>query len=442
MLGGIVGTGIVTHGQDTASSAPSTSNAVLRYREHVDVAVAGGGVAGVSAALAAARRGLKTAIIEKTIQMGGLATGGYVVWFSSLCDQQGRQVIYGIPEELLRASLKYGTGYVYGGFENKQARPPGTKGNFSTHFAPAAFALAIEELLVAAGVTIWYDTRVCSVVMKDAQITGIEVENKSGRGLITASCVIDATGDADIACWAGAPFEEVDHPPVSIGLEASYENLLKSVTQKNARPLNNYGGINFTSKSKEGDARFHGTNAREVTQFLLHSRKLMRKYYSEKQQALGEQGRHSIYPLVLPSIPQIRKSRRIKGRGSLNSANLGKNIADPVGLIANWWEKHPGEIWQIPYSSLLPQSVTGLLVAGRCHSTSGYGWEITRVIAGASHTGQIAGIAAALAVQNKIQPHELALAALQAELTRNGIPYRFDELGPVPVSTPNDKRSQ
>ena len=130
-----------------------------------DTVVAGGGVAGISAALAAARGGARVLLIEREYLLGGLATLGLVTVFLPLCDGMGRQVTYGIAEELLRLSVKHG-------FEdrdcsewlNKDARKTERpKTRFETQYNPNIFAIAAEELLKKAGVEILFGTVVCDV---------------------------------------------------------------------------------------------------------------------------------------------------------------------------------------------------------------------------------------------------------------------------------------
>ena len=107
-----------------------------------DVAVVGGGIAGVAAALQAARSGMKTILIEKTILTGGLATTGLVYFYLPLCDGNGRQVTFGITEELLRASLQYGPGDIPADWHE-----PGAGRRLQAVFSPAAFVLAMDEML-------------------------------------------------------------------------------------------------------------------------------------------------------------------------------------------------------------------------------------------------------------------------------------------------------
>ncbi|HGE70369.1 TPA: FAD-dependent oxidoreductase, partial [Candidatus Poribacteria bacterium] len=119
----------------------------FKYSKEYDVLVAGGGVAGVASAVASARQGMKTAIIEKTIIFGGLATSGLILVYLPLSDNRGNQVTFGFAEELLKASIKYGPGDIPADWSD-----PNTMSRYSVKFSPSAFALALDEVLIDAGV--------------------------------------------------------------------------------------------------------------------------------------------------------------------------------------------------------------------------------------------------------------------------------------------------
>src|SRR4030042_1875939 len=127
-----------------------------------DVLVCGGGIAGVAAALEAARSGRRTALLEKTILLGGLATAGLIWAYPPLYDANGAKVTAGLAEELLELACRYGPG----------GTDPSRLGVDWTIFSPAAFVLALDEALVGAGVGIWLDTLVCQPVMEGDCVRG------------------------------------------------------------------------------------------------------------------------------------------------------------------------------------------------------------------------------------------------------------------------------
>lgn len=384
-----------------------------------DVIVAGAGVAGVAAALAAARAGLGVALIEKTVFPGGLATSGLINIYLPLCDGCGHQVTFGIAEELLQLSLRYGPGEVADWRAVEQGR---ARNRYQAAFSPAAFVLALDEILAGAGVALWLDTLICGTETRGEQVTSVIVENKSGRGAFSASVFIDATGDADVAHGAGAACEEAGNWLSFWGIEASLAAARTASQQGRGQALMQcfrLGGDNAGRQAPSDIPRLCGTDAEDVTRFVLEGRRLLREHCRREQAALGGDGRNQLYPLTLPSMAQFRTTRRIVGQTTLQAGQAGHVAADSIGLVADW--RTSGSVWEIPYGTLLPQRVSGLLVAGRCIAAAGDAWEVTRVIPAAALTGQAAGVAAALAVSLGTAPANLDACAVQAVMRQQGV---------------------
>lgn len=397
------------------------------FEKSYDVLVAGGGVAGVAAALEAARRGLRTALVEKTVLVGGLATTGLVNIYLPLCDGKGTQVTFGIAEELLHLSIRYGPGDVPPGWAGE--RNPAGQPRFATAFSPASFVLALDEALVGAGVDLWLDTLVCAPVLAGGRITGVEVENKSGRGLLRAGCVVDATGDADVAFRAGATCAEGENWLSIWAIQASLGAADQAVEQGSGAPLLDVvrlGGDDAGLGAPAGQ-RWHGTTGREVSSFVLQTRQMLREFYKARQAEAGEGGRRNLFPLTLPAMAQFRTTRRIVGQATLSDGQHGRHAADSVGLVADW--RKAGHVWEVPYGTLLPRGVAGLLVVGRCVSSEGDAWQVMRVIPPAALTGQVAGLAASLAVRRGTTPDRLDAADVQAELRSMRFPLHLADVG-------------
>ncbi len=398
----------------------------MPFQRDYDVLVAGAGVAGVAAALEAARRGLRTALVEKTILVGGLATAGLVNVYLPLCDGRGTQVTFGIAEELLHLSLRYGPGQVPPGWRRGSGW---AERRYAAVFNPASFVLALDEALAEAGADLWLDTLVCAPVMNGERVTGLEVENKSGRGLLRARCIVDATGDADVAHRAGAECAQGINWSSIWAAQASLEAARKAIEQGSGAPLLDMvrvGGDDAGRGAPEGK-RWTGTSGREVTEFVLETRRLLREHYKVQQAARGDAGRSNIFPLTLPAMAQFRTTRRIAGQATMRDGEHGHHVPDSVGLVADW--RKPGLVWEVPFGALLPKSVTALLVAGRCISSEGDAWQVMRVIPPAALTGQVAGLAAALAAQRGTTPDRLDPSAVQAELRQMSIPLHLCEVG-------------
>jgi len=400
-------------------------NPTFDFQRNYDVLVAGAGVAGVAAALQAARMGLRTALIEKTVLIGGLATTGLIYIYLPLCDGRGRQVTFGIAEELLQLSIKYGPGDVPAGW-----RTPGEheeRRRYRVAFSPAAFILALDEALEQAGVTLWLDTLVCRPVLEGERIVGLEVENKSGRGRLSAGCIVDATGDADVAFRAGAACAEGDNWLSLWAIQVSLERAAKAVASPDAVSLLDVirvGADNAGRGAPAGYPKLHGTDGEQVTRFVMDSRRLLREHYKAQQTESGASDRRTLFPTTLPGMAQFRTTRRIVGREQMTDGQHGLHRPSSIGLVADW--RKAGYVWEIPYGALLPQQITGLVVAGRCISSEGDAWEVTRVIPPAALTGQAAGLAAGLAIQHGTTPDQLDVSQVQSELRQLGIPYHLD----------------
>ena len=175
-----------------------------------DVLVCGGGFAGISAALAAARMGRKVILLEREYMLGGLGTAGLVTIYLPLCDGMGHQVSFGIAEELFRLSIRHGWEDKYPDNWLDSEDPAGRNENtkrFQVRYNAQMFAMLAENLLQNEGVEILYGTYAVAAATEDDRIKAVIVENKSGRQAISAASYVDATGDCDIAHFAGAPTE-------------------------------------------------------------------------------------------------------------------------------------------------------------------------------------------------------------------------------------------
>jgi len=396
-----------------------------QYSKSYDILVAGGGVAGVAAAIASARAGMKTALIEKTIIFGGLATSGLITPYLPLSDSRGNQVTFGIAEELLHESIRYGPGDVPSDWRN-----PETRSRYMARFSPAAFALALDKVILDAGADLWLDTLICETVMEGERVTGVEVENKSGRGLISAKCIIDATGDADVAYRAGAPCAEQDNWLTIWAMEASLSRAKEAAAEGSGKKLNvarRLGGSDDGKGAPVKARKFYGTNGRDVSEFAIKGRKLLREFYEREQSRLGSSGCNDIFPMTLPSMAQFRTTRRIVGVKTLGNGEFSKHFDDCVGMAADW--RGGKDVWEIPYYTLVPRDVKGLLAAGRCISTEAQAWEVMRVIQAAALTGEVAGVAAVLSVKSDTTPDAIDIAALQKELERRGFLMDVRKLG-------------
>ncbi len=389
------------------------------FSKKYDIVVAGAGIAGVAAATAAARMGYSVALIEKQTLIGGLATSGLIFVYLPLCDGKGRQVIFGLGEELLKESLRYSPFDVtekWGG-KNKHSRESGDR--YLCYFSPAGFTLSLDRVLKAAGVDLWLDTLVCaSETSSDGSVSAIEVENISGRGRIKGKCFVDASGSAQIVRGAGGEVFKTDNYNTPWLIQYSPEEA-KHYHWKDSIHVKNLNS--WKAQFLAGDA----IDGRAVTDFTRNGWEDIRRFYDHAY-ASGTADKEHLFPIHLPAMAQYRKIAAAKGMYTLQSGQDGQRFEDSVGLSPDW--RQSGPVWETPYGALVPEKVRGVLTAGRCIGAVDDAWEVFRVIPTAAMTGEAAGTAAALSVKNHCDPSELKIGELQQELRRKNFRIHLDEI--------------
>jgi hypothetical protein len=394
-----------------------------------DVVVAGGGIAGVAAALAAARQGVSVVLLEKQFGLGGLATLGHVVMYLPLCDGYGKQVMGGLAEELLHRSVAELTSPLpAAGFMPEPAcwKPGGDpaereRKRFFTSFNPYAFQMELETALEEAGVTLMYDTRVCQVLKKDGEISHVIVENKSGRLAIQAETYIDASGDADLAYYAGCAVENFPYNVIASWYYEVREGRIFLTKFSNKFDTEHRGGNGAVPPF------FSGTDHRDVTRQVLESRKLLRKKLREKQ----ADSPSPIYPFALPSIPAFRVTRRLHNRFSLGEHHRHTWMEDCIGITGDWRRKGP--IYPLPLRAIHADDCPNLFVVGRCMSSDHTVIDVTRAIGTCAVTGEAGGVAAALIVKDRISDRrQIPVEKLQRLLREAGALIHPDLVKPHP----------
>jgi glycine/D-amino acid oxidase-like deaminating enzyme len=383
-----------------------------------DVLVAGGGIAGVAAAVAARRLGASVCLLEKESALGGLATLGNVTTWLPLCDGRGRQVSGGLAEELLRLSVRdLARNDVAACFLRVPAcwEPGGNPANrardrFQTEFNPAAYLLDLEKWVVDAGVNLLYDTRLCAIRRDADRITHAFVENKSGRQAVDASVFVDATGDADVCHLAGETTASLDS-----NVACGWFYFLRD-GRLHRRQCTNAYSPNLTREGSVGPF-FRGDDGRQVTDQILASRELVRQQLAALRARLPNA---DVEPFAPTTIACFRATRRLVSDFELREAQAHEWFEDAIGLTGDW--RKPGPVWALPLRCLRAVENRNLLVAGRCISVATDVWDVTRAIPGCVVTGEAAGAAAALAVREaRADVHALPAARVQAELRARGV---------------------
>lgn len=375
-----------------------------------DIAVCGGGFGGISAALAAAREGKKVILFEKEYILGGLGTAGLVTIYLPLCDGVGHQVSFGIAEELLRLSIKYGAEAKYpeNWLDGIGTRTEEDK-RFQVQYNAQVFAILAEQLLTDAGVDILYGSYVIAAAVKDNKIEHLTVVNKTGKTDYYIDSVIDATGDADIAKFAGAPTET--YKPGNL-LAAWYY-----FTDAEGYKLKILGGSRMPKKLPD-DAkvcemysnRYAALEAEELSLMTRLSHEQILHDWLKRRENDPE-----TVVSTIATIPQVRMTRRIIGDYTLTYDEMHKHFDDSIGMVSDWRKRGP--VFEVPFRTLYNSSVRNLIMAGRCTSVDDELWDVMRVIPCCAVTGQAAGTAAAMTDDFS----SIDITELQRKLENSGV---------------------
>ncbi|MEQ2456386.1 FAD-dependent oxidoreductase [Flavonifractor hominis] len=392
---------------------------MLRVLFDCDVLVCGGGIAGIAAAVAAARNGARVTLLEREYALGGLATLGLITIYLPMCDGLGHQAEYGLVEELLRLSIKHGAEKDYTELffqphtvEERRAGP-----RLTAQFNPEFFALEAEKLLLELGVNIQYGTLVCGVAMKDGnKVDAVIVENKSERCAIRCKSVVDATGDSYVVKYAdaGHVLYGGDNGLASwYYYYAGQEINLRMYGLSDVVP-----GENQSSNSWDNDVdtviagsrRYRGLDGVELSEMVADGHQHMLA-----DMLLHKAQSPDFAPTTMSTIPLLRMTRRLAGAYEMDADEIEVYMPDSVGTFCDWRKRGP--LYELPFRTLYSSTVPNLLVAGRNISVSDDMWDITRVIPVCAVSGEAAGTAAALSDNFP----ELDVTELQRHLQAQGV---------------------
>ena len=448
--------------------------------DEVDVLVAGGGPAGIITAIASARNGARTLLVEKNGFLGGVA--GLGIPIQGFHDDNNRQIVGGIPLELIERLVKEGASSGFSFIESVE-RAHGS----SIWYDNFKLRTIASEMVCEAGVKLLLHTVAAKPLLENNSVKGVFIESKSGRQAILAKIVVDASGDGDIAARSGAEFEKGNAQgflqPITVLFRISNVDMKQFLGDLDTHP-EKYGiknpnpnywekyqkgvrkGINGLQKlCKEAQAKgdydmpnplvaigclpregevvvnmahvklVDVTNVKDLTRaeitgnnYVWKTMNFLKKYVK---------GFKNSYVTWVAPYARVRETRRIIGEDTLHEDEMvackkfedriamggrGVDIHDPTPdntqSCRSMYMRFP-KGYYFPLRSLIPKKIDNLLVAGRCISVSYRAFGSTRVMAQCMATGQAAGTAAALVIKDDSSLRNVDIKKLQNRLRKD-----------------------
>jgi hypothetical protein len=439
------------------------------------VVVVGGGPGGFASAVAAARSGADTVLIERYGYLGGMATGGLVNILPNLGTISGEQKIYGLNQELIdRLDTRGGVSYPkkkdwgtadrnvveyylnanMGVFYLRNDPTIGGKKRvlYTAVVDPEILKDELNDMVKEAGVDLLLHSWGTVPIMEGNTAKGVIFESKSGRQAILAKVVIDATGDGDMFIGAGAEFDDTQDNRLptawlsfvwwmaNVNIK-QYEEFVASQSEKYhemMKELTDLGGYTHFFKgileNQEGVIWFHcirpeekPSDSRDVETLtsaeVKYRKRALITYEFFRKRVPGFQ--KSFIMLTAPQLG-IQGGRRVVGEYTLTKKDLESDevFEDTIAVIANTdygkiSHRHPSLC--VPYRCLVPRKIEGLLVAGRGFSSDLAIQQQFRIIPPCICYGQAAGTAAAIAADAGIQPRKVNYKELQNSLIKQGV---------------------
>ncbi|HUV06720.1 MAG TPA: FAD-dependent oxidoreductase [Spirochaetia bacterium] len=440
-----------------------------------DLVVAGGGPAGVSAAISAGRLGARVLLAEATGCLGGMGTSGLVTAFDPMSNGE-RPLVGGVIREMVETLYERGQ-------LPPQVTPEYWRKNYMcwTPFHPEALKLLLDELVLGAGVEIRYFSRVIDAEVQERTVRGVVLSQVDGYRYVAAKSFIDATGDAILSDLCGVSYREAGRDTPQI-MPATLTALCANVDWKvfgkgykredwggsdPDRPKPHYAVIDkaiadghFTQPDRHvpGLWQISGTlgymnaghvfglnsvNGKSLTDGMILGRKLAREYVDFYRKYVP--GCERIEQVATGQLMGVRESRRIVGEYELvfDDYISRRQFPDQIGVFNKFvdihvydcsdeeWERFqnekkvsgrlgPGECFGIPYGILVPKGWKNLWVAGRCASSDVKVHGAIRVMPSAGMMGEAAGAAAVQSARSGQPANGLDTDELTATLRKQG----------------------
>lgn len=413
-----------------------------------DILVVGGGSAGCNAAIAAAELGEKVLLVERYGFLGGTSTQILDTFYGFyIPGKDGRKVVGGTPDKVLNKLKK----------QDAMSLRPNTYGaGTGVTYDPEILKVVWEELLTEAGVNILLHSFVADVTTEDKEVKSVIIINKSGFTEIKAKIIIDASGDADVVARAGFPFDGIGGKDKVQSLTTTFrvlnvdEEKTKQFTKQDMwkwmREANASGKYHLPRE--EGSVHIttipgvmatnmvrlsipNPTDISELSKAEIQGRKQALEYFRFMRNYLPGYENSDLMNFSVQI--GVRETRRVIGEYTLTKEDVlgARKFEDAVvecgapiedhnaSKGTNWEYLKEGEVYQLPYRTLIPKESKNLLVAGRCLSATHHAHASMRSMGQCMAMGQAAGTAASLALNNDCTPREVNIKELRDVLIEN-----------------------
>ncbi len=416
-----------------------------------DVLVVGGGPAGTAAAIAAARLGAEVVLVERYNHLGGLATGGLVIWIDRMTDWSGRHIITGLADEFMerlpkdaiqgppRADWGHRDAATAAYWAQRTAAYHGIV-TWSPTIDPEALKTLSMQMANETKVRLLLHAWCTTPVVEEGIVKGAIFESKEGRHAVLAKVVVDTTGDADLIARAGAQCDtdidatDIHHCMNTVfllgGVDMERWLAFRRDEPEAFAAFMTFGRerIKFFEKpfvSWRNDvalflgprlAGYSAVSVEDLTAVELRSRELAVGHL-EVYRAAAPGFSKAFLMLGAPQIG-VRHSRRLVGLRKVTRQqwDTGEVFDDEIGVSPSLAPKFPNI--SVPYGALVPERLDNILGAGRHVACDASSHTFLREIPQCWLTGQAAGIAAALAANSGKRPRDLTVTAIQRELLR------------------------
>ena len=379
-----------------------------------DVVVVGGGPAGFSAAVSAARTGAKVALVERYGSLGGLFTNGMVLVVLATCANRGGKwdlVTRGVCEELMLRAGKLGKTFC------SLPEPAYPQKHWQPTIDPEAAKVIMDEMIAENKVEMFFHSWGVDVIQDGNAVKGVVFESKQGRQAILAKQVVDCTGDADMLFLAGGDYSQVTCPISTVFRWANMDTINPPQGTKPQFPLHGNEGNPDARWGHCGMRTGNGLSVRDLSRREVAFR---RKNWNDVLEMRKTPGWEKVYTSNSASQIGPRQSRLIAAEYVMGRKEIVEEN-DKFSDCIDWCGVDgPHKAFRVSYRQILPKKIENLLCAGRCLG-KGDSIDTFRLIAPCFMTGQAAGIAAGLAAQKRVAPRSLAYSDIAKALDAQNV---------------------